>query len=122
MEGGVFGDGYWPAAGLIEDASGDLYGTTSQGGRSLHGVVFKLDTQENLTVLYTFQGSPDDGAIPNGRLVADSDGNFYGTTSTGGPYCPVDGCGTVYKLDPSGKETVLYSFQGRFDGNRPQTR
>src|SRR5271165_1432929 len=67
------------------------------------------------SVLYSFQGSPD-GALPYAGLVFDAQGNLYGTTFYGGnPACKYEfiyGCGTVFKLDTTGKETVLYSFTG----------
>ena len=78
------------------------------------GVVFKVDPAGKETVLYSFTGGAD-GAGPSGDLVRDSDGNLYGTTSGGGP----SNAGVVFKLDPTGKETVLYSFTGGADGANP---
>jgi uncharacterized repeat protein (TIGR03803 family) len=101
-------DGASPFAGLVVDASGNLYGTTSQGGTSNFGTVFKLDATGKETVLYSFAGEPTDGADPMAGLVLDASGNFYGTTSQGG----TSNIGTVFKLDTTGKETVLYSFLG----------
>jgi len=72
--------------------------------------------QVTLTYLYTFQTVPTDGGQPNGPLLQANDGNFYGTTRAGGIYLcgpPPNNfypCGTVFKLTPSGDETVLYSF------------
>jgi uncharacterized repeat protein (TIGR03803 family) len=60
-------------------------------------------------------GEKGDGAFPTGGLVLDAQGNLYGTTNLGGDVCPVNevnGCGTVFKVDTTGKETVLYSFTG----------
>jgi uncharacterized repeat protein (TIGR03803 family) len=90
--------------------------------------VFKLDPASNETVLHSFSGSPD-GAGPAGSLIRDSAGNLYGTTFVGGvtvppvpppaPQCTnYGGCGTVFKLDPAGNETVLHSFSGP-DGFQP---
>ena len=59
------------------------------------------------TLLYSFKGNPD-GQTPEAGLIRDGAGNFYGTTSSGGP----SGYGTVFKLDATGAETVLYSFTG----------
>jgi uncharacterized repeat protein (TIGR03803 family) len=98
-------DGANPAAGLIADSSGNLYGTTSGGGGLLSGVVFKLSPSEPETVLYTFTGGSD-GANPEAGLTADSKGNLYGTTAFGG----ASGDGVVFKLTPGGTETVLYNF------------
>ena len=106
-------DGARPTASLIQDAAGNLYGTTSSGGNSRLGVVFKLDTANNEIVLHSFSGS--DGAIPHGGLVLDGSGNLYGTTSLGGDF----GLGTVFKIDPSGTETVVHSFAGNPDGAKP---
>jgi uncharacterized repeat protein (TIGR03803 family) len=114
-------DGGQPYGSLFMDKNGDLYGTTSQGGSSgTDGVVFKLDTTGKETVLYNFAGSPD-GSNPQAGLLQDSSNNFYGTTRGGGNLdCVVTtqtGCGTVFKLDTTGKETVLYSFKGGEDGS-----
>jgi uncharacterized repeat protein (TIGR03803 family) len=79
--------------------------------------VFKLEGHKE-TVLYKFQGPPD-GYWPTANLVRDGEGNLYGTTSLGGNTCGncVDlGCGIVFKLDPTGKETILYAFTGQNDG------
>lgn len=103
------------SSGLIQDASSNLYGTT-QGGGSGYGVVFKLDTTGNETVLHSFTGGAD-GANPDpyGRLIKDAKGNLYGTTYGGG-----SGYGVVFKLDPAGSETVLHSFTGGADGANPE--
>jgi len=105
-------DGGMPTAALIQDSAGNLYGTTSAGGSGL-GVVFKLDTANNETVLHTFDGP--DGATPYGGLVRDGAGNLYGTTFAGG----ASGLGTVFKVDTGGTETVLHSFAGGADGANP---
>jgi uncharacterized repeat protein (TIGR03803 family) len=63
---------------------------------------------QTYAVVYSFAGQPDDGASPNGELVQDAAGNFYGTTMTGG----TNNLGTIFKLDPAGNETILYSFTG----------
>jgi uncharacterized repeat protein (TIGR03803 family) len=116
-------DGMAPYGGLIQDAAGNLYGTTCGGGASSHGTVFKLDANRAETVLYSFNGGPD-GACPKGTLVQDTAGNLYGTTSVGGDgsACSGYGCGVVFKLDPSGAETVLYTFTGGADGAVPSGR
>jgi len=100
--------GYTPEAGLVQDASGNLYSTTTFGGLG-YGVVFKLDPQSHVvTVLYSFTGGTD-GSFPEGAIAQDAEGNLYGTTSSGGDVC---GCGVVFKVDPLGNETVLHSFTG----------
>ena len=108
-------DGVNPRAGLIMDAAGNLYGTAQGSGPGGSGTVFKLDTAGNLTVLHAFTGGSD-GVFPDAALVMDAAGNLYGTTSLGGGSSTCGGsfggCGIVFKLDPSGKETVLHSFTG----------
>jgi uncharacterized repeat protein (TIGR03803 family) len=116
-------DGSVPLGGVIRDAAGNLYGTAAAGGASGWGTVFKLDKNGNETTLYTFTGF-DDGGAPVGSLVRDAAGNLYGTTTAGGIFNCVQGggspsCGTVFKLDTSGTETVLYTFQGTTDGSIP---
>jgi uncharacterized repeat protein (TIGR03803 family) len=106
-------DGANPFAGVILDSSGNLYGVTYNGGVSVSGTVFKIDTEGNETVLYSFTGSSD-GAHPYGGLALDSAGNLYGTTYNGGTL----GFGTVFKIDVSGNETVLHSFNFT-DGENP---
>jgi uncharacterized repeat protein (TIGR03803 family) len=116
-------DGGNPEAGLVMDSAGNLYGTTYQGGEVLAcgqvaagcGVVFKLDTAGKETPLYTFTGGTD-GANPSAGLITDASGNFYGTTVYGGDY----NNGTVFKIDTTGKETVLHSFTGTTDGGNPK--
>lgn len=107
-------DGADPTAALIEDAAGNLYGTTSAGGSGF-GVVFKITSVGHETVLHAFTGKNGDGAVPHGALALDGFGNLYGTTSAGG----VAGLGTVFKIDASGVESVLYSFTGMPDGANP---
>jgi uncharacterized repeat protein (TIGR03803 family) len=74
------------------------------------------------SVLYTFKGG-DDGNFPTGGLTFDRAGNLYGTTVLGGGACHnrSKGCGTVFKLDPDGTETVLYAFPGRSQGAFPES-
>jgi len=111
-------DGDGPSSGVIRDAAGNLYGTTYAGGAFGYGTVFKIDKHGNETVLYSFSGGTD-GENPAGGLVRDADGNLYGTTSSGGkPDCGFGfTCGTVYKVDGHGNETVLYRFGGLPDGH-----
>ncbi len=91
---------------LVRDSAGNLYGTTSQGGTYQNcngdtcGVVFKLDTSGNETVLHSFTGGAD-GADPNGGMVLDRQGNLYGTTQGGGATCYTSyTCGVVFKITP----------------------
>jgi uncharacterized repeat protein (TIGR03803 family) len=98
----------FPRGGLVRDGAANFYGTSETGGTANAGTVFRLDKNNNLTVLYSFTGvnGGPDGGYPNGALVRDSSGNLYGTTSAGG----TDNFGTVFKIDPSGNETILHSF------------
>jgi uncharacterized repeat protein (TIGR03803 family) len=107
-------DGGYPEGGVIIDSAGNLYGTTEYGGAPYRGVVFKVDTAGNETVLYTFSGETD-GNQPLSGLFRDSSGNLYGTTYSGG----ASGAGVVFKVDTLGNETVLYSFTGGDDGGSP---
>jgi uncharacterized repeat protein (TIGR03803 family) len=115
-------DGSQPYAGLVQDAAGNFYGTTYGGGDLGKGMVFKLDTTGQVTVLHSFAGVPD-GQFPNTKLVRDAAGNLYGTTEIGGdPKCNfANGCVMVFKLDATGTETVLHSFtESRADGGYPE--
>jgi uncharacterized repeat protein (TIGR03803 family) len=107
-------DGEYPYAGVTRDSAGNLYGTTQGGGTGNAGVVYKLDTTGQETVLYSFSGGAD-GGYPDASVIQDSVGNLYGTTFNGG----TANMGVVYKLDVGGQETVLYSFTGGADGASP---
>jgi len=112
-------DGAHPQADLIADPAGNLYGTTAGGGDGGQGTVFQLDSSGTLAVLYSFTGG-DDGAVPVAGLIADMEGNLYGTTNRGGAGgCGAPGCGTVFQLTPSGTLKVLHSFTGGSDGGLP---
>jgi uncharacterized repeat protein (TIGR03803 family) len=112
-------DGAYPLAGLIRDAKDNLYGTTTYGGASGQGVVFKLSPSGAETILYTFTGGAD-GADPHSALLRDAAGNLYGTTAYGGGSSACEsGCGTVFKVSPAGTETILYRFSGGADGAFP---
>ncbi len=104
-------DGASPVAGLMRDSAGDFYGTSTDGGAYGRGTVFKLATNGTETVLYSFMGNPD-GQAPDGNLIGDQAGNFYGTTGLGGG----SDDGTVFKLDKNGNETLLHVFRGQPDG------
>lgn len=130
------GDGALPyAVGLIVDKSGNLYGTTQQGGNGSAcypyvgcGTVFEMRLAATgrwkKEVLYNFQGGSD-GANPAAGLIADSSGNLYGTTTYGGTGCGF-GCGTVFELSPTSRgwqESVLHRFTSSnlSDAARPQS-
>ena len=131
-------DGIAPTAGLVFDPAGNLYGTTSDGGKCHYscGTVFRLARPLKPggswieTVLHAFGGSRQpDGGQPTGSLVFDTADNLYGTTYLGGKgNCHEPGmpwCGVVFRLSPPGSrggswtESVLYSFAGSPDGAFP---
>lgn len=108
MDGGV------PYSGLVRDAKGNFYGTTSVGGAHNYGAVFELTEAGKESVLYSFTGGVD-GAFPLAGLVEDGAGNLYGTANTGGV-----GYGTVFELNAkTGKLKVLHTFAGGTDGAYP---
>jgi len=124
--GGADGWGpFFPSFTL--DGVGNLYGVTGLGGNYAGscagipgcGVVFRISLAGKFAVLYTFNGLGD-GSLPRGTLVKDHAGNLYGVTSNGGIQggsCPrTFGCGVIFKLDSTGKQTILYSFTGGADG------
>jgi uncharacterized repeat protein (TIGR03803 family) len=130
-------DGQLPTGNLVMDAAGNIYGSTLVGGNGADcppqlaecGTVFKLAPDGTETVLHDFcsQAGCADGAVPNGGLVLDGQGNLYGTTENGGTgQCEgnnyLTDCGVVFKLAPDGTETVLYQFCSRkscADGSSP---
>jgi uncharacterized repeat protein (TIGR03803 family) len=107
-------DGGLPRAGVIWDSAGNLYGTTSAGGTSDRGVLYKVDKTGKETVLHSFTGQAD-GDYPFTGVIRDPAGNLYGTTSDGGSY----NGGQVYKVSANGQKTALYSFTGGADGGYP---
>jgi uncharacterized repeat protein (TIGR03803 family) len=119
--------GWRPVAGLIFDSAGNLYGTTSYGGNLGEcggndgcGLVFELSPNSTggwgETEVDLFGGS--DGALPQAGFVADGAGNFYSTTSLGGP----SNCGVVFKLTPTSggfSVSTTYTFTCLADGGYP---
>ncbi len=105
-------DGAYPFDSLIQGTDGNLYGTTRNGGYGGTlgaGTAFKITTSGTLTTLHRFRN--DEGAAPYSALVQGTDGNFYGTLSSGGPYTSIGTpAGTAFKLTPQGAVTRLYSF------------
>ncbi|MFZ0690378.1 MAG: choice-of-anchor tandem repeat GloVer-containing protein [Acidobacteriaceae bacterium] len=110
-------DGQSPEGGLIMDGAGNLYGTTVFGGPYLFGTAFKIDPAGTETILHSFGASGTDGLNPAVGLIMDSAGNLYGMTHGGGAYLG----GVVFKIAPSGTETILYSFgASATDGQGPE--
>lgn len=113
--GATVSDGLTPSASLVLDKSGNLYGTTINGGAHGAGTVFEISKGKE-TLLWNFGTSSTDGSAPQAALVLDSSGNMYGTTIFGGTF----GQGTVFKVTPAGQESVLYNFTGLGgDGAQP---
>ena len=101
-------DGVRPNGGLIQDAAGNLYGTTYGGGDHGVGVVFELDNAGQETALYSLGTNESvDGANPTGGVVQNAAGNLYGTTFQGGVHDSNLGDGLVFEVDATGQETVL---------------
>ena len=107
---GAGSDGSQPLSSLLQASDGDLYGTTAEGGAYGSGTVFRISLGGSESVLWSF-GEASDGARPSGNLIEGRDGDIYGMTEYGG----TEGGGTVFRLTPSGAETVMLSF-GRFNG------
>jgi uncharacterized repeat protein (TIGR03803 family) len=107
-------DGADPLNGLIVDAAGNLYGTTSAGSGG-HGVAYEISASGKKNLLHAFAGGKD-GSSPQGFLIMDSTGNLYGTTAAGGAH----NVGTVFRITGTA-ETVLYSFAGSSGGHSDGT-
>lgn len=110
-------DGAYPYFGHpTMDKAGNLHGVTSGGGASGNGVLYELSKKGKLTVLHSFAGGRSDGCAPNGSVVQDEAGNFYGTTE----YCGSSNYGTIWEVSKTGKETILHNFAGgSSDGCNP---
>ncbi len=101
-------DGQRPESAPVLGSDGNLYGVTNSGGSSANsGVVYKMTLGGKITTLYSFCATRpcNDGQYPTGVILA-SDGNFYGTTTSGGEF----GGGTIFKIGPTGAFKLLYTF------------
>jgi uncharacterized repeat protein (TIGR03803 family) len=132
---GLDKDGCCLDSPVAVDAQGNVYGMSPFGGEPNCGLgvsgegcgtLFKITPAGKFKVIHVFKGK--DGIQPEGGLVLDAQGNIYGTAAYGGNLkcnypgwgMPTgEGCGTIYKLEPSGKFTVLHSFTGPHDGSDP---
>jgi uncharacterized repeat protein (TIGR03803 family) len=119
-------DGAFPSSGVIMCHNGNLCGTTRKGGTGCRldtsgcGTVFKLSPEKSFTIRHMFKDR--EGAAPYGGLIADNEGNLYGTTAAGGGQGCTQfyGCGTVFRLSPHWKYTILHAFAGSpTDGGGP---
>jgi len=100
---GAYYDGAFPEGSLIMDSSGNLYGTTTQGGFGGYGTVFELAHGGGFTTLASFNGA--NGAYPDAGLIMDSSGNLYGTTAGAvglGARDGQGGWGTIFELQGPG--------------------
>lgn len=111
-------DGGNPQGGLANNdsdyfsAGGRQFGVTLQGGQFTDGTVF-VTTNRTPTVIHAFTGGAD-GANPIGRITQFTDGNYYGTTSSGAL-----GYGTVFRVTPGGQFSTIHIFTGNADGGAP---
>ncbi len=108
---------------IVRDAKGNIFGVTGNGGAACTatfgcGTLYKRDPTGHYKVLHSFPAYPSDGTYPT-ALVLDSSGNIYGAAGGGGSSCGNLGCGAIFKLDATGKESVIYSFTGGADGSGP---
>lgn len=101
-------DGANPAGPVIQDANGNLYGTTLQGGANSEGTVYKLNKAGHVRVLVTFNNA--NGSFPDSGLVFDKVGNLYGTAVEG-----PGGSGVLFRVDKDGNEEIVHAFQGGQD-------
>ncbi len=104
-------NGRAPTGTLIQGSDGFWYGTTSLGGASGLGTIFRVSSTGTLTTLYSFTGAT--GSVPRAGLTRGTDGYMYGTTVAGG----ASGQGTVYRVDLSGRVSLLRSFSGTNGAN-----
>jgi uncharacterized repeat protein (TIGR03803 family) len=95
-----------PMAPLLQASDGHFYGTTTDGGESGRGTIFRVTASGGFESLHSFRG--EDGAAPMSQLIEASDGSLYGTTRLGGAF----DLGTVFKVDSTGRLTTLHSFDG----------
>jgi uncharacterized repeat protein (TIGR03803 family) len=115
-------DGWYPEGALVQGTYGDFYGTTLGGGANGGGTVFRMSPAGTFTLLYSFCALENcaDGDSPEAGLIQADNGDFYGTTGSGGGttvQCPATGgCGTVFKMGPDGALATIHRFHGT-DGN-----
>jgi len=98
--GGTANDGANPNNGLVQDSSGDLFGTTRSSGANGYGTIFEISTAGTTTTLYSFDGTNSGGTTPMTGMVKGADGNFYGITSGG----------QFYEMTPQGGFTLIQNL------------
>ena len=131
--GAFASDGIQPEAPLVEGTDGNFYGTTVNGGANICtvvfegiercGTIFRMTPAGGVTIVHSFGRTASEAIAPQGPLIQGKDGNFYGTTASGGGgRCGgYFGCGTVYRMTPTGVVTILHAFSvnSRTDGYGP---
>jgi uncharacterized repeat protein (TIGR03803 family) len=100
-------DGQDPEVGApVQGSDGNFYGVTSAGGTNNGGTAFAISASSGLITLYNFGAFKGDAGVPSGALIQGADGDFYGTTMSGGKH----GAGTVFRMTGTGQVTILHSF------------
>jgi len=112
----IAGDGYNPFSGVVQGHDGYFYGAAPRGGTNNDGIVYRVATDGGYSILHTFAGPPNEGYFAAAGLTLGNDGNFYGTTQSGGMN---NNAGTIFRVSPGGDFTNLYSF-GSFAGDGVQ--
>jgi len=113
-------DGAFPGGPLAQGANGSLYGTTIGGGTYNDGTFFALTLAGKLSTLHSFDyfTAKNLGSYIDSSVILGDDGNFYGIAAYGGMDC-VSGCGTVFKITPTGALTTIHEFSDISDGASP---
>ncbi|MDQ4141741.1 MAG: Ig-like domain-containing protein, partial [Bacteroidota bacterium] len=107
--------GDMPTGSLVQGKDGNFYGMTARGGKDKFGTIFRFTPSGQITILKFMTDAYNDGAYPQGSLVMDKEGNFYGLTSKGGHNFQ----GTLFKITPDGNHTILHHFNSSTDGSNP---
>ncbi len=110
-----FDHGDLPTGSLVVGKDGNFYGMTVRGGKNGFGTIFRFTPAGQITILKFMTDQYNDGANPHGSLIMDKEGNFYGLTSGGGHHFS----GTVFKITPAGKHTILHHLDGAAEGRTP---
>ncbi|QMU27671.1 choice-of-anchor tandem repeat GloVer-containing protein [Adhaeribacter radiodurans] len=110
-----YDDGDLPAGSLVQGKDGNFYGMAARGGKNGHGTIFKFTPAGKITVLKFMTDEISDGANPQGSLIMDKVGNFYGLTWGGGH----NFSGVIFKITPDGKYTILHHLDGPTEGRSP---
>ncbi|RDC63661.1 choice-of-anchor tandem repeat GloVer-containing protein [Adhaeribacter pallidiroseus] len=110
-----FDHGDLPTGSLVLGKDGNFYGMTARGGKNGFGTIFRFTPTGQISILKYMTDQYNDGANPHGSLIMDKQGNFYGLTSGGGQHFN----GTIFKITPQGKHTILHHLNGPTEGRTP---